>query len=90
MATYKKMLVTAFAKHAKRWEDSKTCAEGLRRYGFKNARQWGRIMANNYYLLGSEIACDFLLEEIEKALLNDELITQAFFDDFAYEELTAW
>lgn len=90
MATTRKMLVTAFAKVAERWEDSKTCPNGLRYYGFRNSRDWGRQMVRSYYAVGNEIICNFLAEEIEKAIINDEPITQAFFDDFVMEELSAW
>lgn len=90
MATYRKMLVTGFAKIAKRWEDSKKTPHSLRKYGYKNARQWGRAMVANYYVLNSEVVCDFLAEEIERAILEDIPLTQAFFDDFADEEISAW
>lgn len=90
MATYRKMLVTAFTKFAKQWEDSSKTHQGLRRYGFRSARDWGRQMVGNYYYHNGELACDFLLEEIEKAILSDEPITQEFFDSFAQEELSAW
>lgn len=44
----RKMLVHAFAKIAKRWGDSAKTPYTFSMYGYKNARAWGRIMADNY------------------------------------------
>lgn len=91
MKTNRKYLARSFTKIAKRWEDSKKTTENLRRYGFKNARQWGRQMASLYF---DDVACnmaaDALAEMLEEAALCDAPITQDDFDYFAFEEISNW
>lgn len=91
MKTNRKYLTRAFTKIAKRWEDSKTTPDNLRRYGFKNARQWGRHMAGMYFDdAACNMAADALAEMLEDAALSDLPITQEDFDGFAYEEIYSW
>lgn len=49
MKNNRKYLARLFTKIAKRWEDSKKTTENLRKHGYKNARKWGREMANMYF-----------------------------------------
>lgn len=90
MKTNRKYLARAFTKIAKRWEDSKKTTENLRKHGYKNARQWGREMANVYFDDKAEMCCDALAEMLEEAALCDEPITQDDFDYFALEEISSW
>lgn len=91
MKTTRKYLTRAFTKIAKRWEDSKTTTENLRKHGYKNARQWGREMAALYF---DDVACnmasDALAEMLEDVALSDLPVTQEDFDGFAYEEIYSW
>lgn len=91
MTTIRKHLVNAFTKIAKSrgWCDSKKTPHTLNRYGFKSARQWGRMMAGMY----GENILDLpngLVDMIEEAARSDSPLTQADFDDFAEEEISCW
>lgn len=93
MATIRKHLARAFTKIAKErgWEDSKKTPHSLRRYGYKNARQWGRMMASNYFSSFHLHGVDSIITEmLEEAARNDEPITQADFDCLAEEEISCW
>lgn len=90
MSTYKKMMVTAFTKIAKRWEDSKDTPHSLRRYGFKNARQWGRTVAACYNLDDLLSVPPELLNQIEDVKSKGGKVTQSVFDEFAEEEVNCW
>lgn len=90
MKTDLKMMVRAFTKIAKRWEDSKDTPHGLRRYGFKNARAWGRYVASMFSLKGIMDMPDYLIEEYEIAAKRGEKVTQASYDAFAEEEISCW
>lgn len=91
MKTNRKYLTRAFAKIAKRWEDSKTTTENLRKHGFKSARQWGREMAALYFNdAACNMASDALAEMLEDVALSDLPVTQEDFDAFACEEIYAW
>lgn len=90
MKTTRKMLVNAFTKIAKRWEDSKTHPENLRKHGFKNARQWGRWVASMYSVNGIFDMPDSLIEMYEDAAKNDIPVIQEDFDAWAEEEISCW
>jgi hypothetical protein len=91
MKTNRKYLARSFTKIAKRWEDSKKTTENLRKHGYKNARQWGREMANMYFEdVACNMAADALAEMLEEAALCDTPITQDDFDYFAFEEISSW
>lgn len=91
MSTVRKMVVNAFTKIAEeRWGDSKDTAHSIRRYGFKNPRDWGRHMANMYsWRKGHEIA-DELLDLYRDAREVDAPVTQHDIDYFAEEEISCW
>nr|DAH97850.1 MAG TPA: hypothetical protein [Caudoviricetes sp.] len=79
----RKMLVRAFAKIAKRWGDSAKTPYTFSMYGYKNARSWGRIIADNYE--------SDMLEAYEDWIdtpLNEW--GQAEYDCFADEEISCW
>ena len=90
MKTNRKYLARSFTKIAKRWEDSKKTTENLRNHGYKNARKWGREMANMYFDERASMCADSLAEMLEEAALCDEPITQDDFDYFAFEEISNW
>lgn len=90
MKTDRKMMVRAFTKIAKRWEDSKTTPHSLRRYGFKDARAWGRYVAGMYSFNGVMDMPDAIIEEYEIAAKRGEKVAQADFDAFAEEEISCW
>lgn len=90
MKTNRKYLARSFTKIAKRWEDSKKTTENLRKHGYKNARKWGREMANMYFDERSSMCADSLAEMLEEAALCDAPITQDDFDYFAFEEISNW
>lgn len=79
----RKMLVRAFAKIAKRWGDSSKSPCTFSRYGYKNARAWGRIMADNYESEMLESYADWI-----DTPLNEW--GQAEYDCFADEEISCW
>lgn len=79
----RKMLVRAFAKIAKRWGDSAKTPYTFSMYGYKNARAWGRIIADNYE---SEML-DAYASWIDTPL-NEW--GQAEYDCFADEEISCW
>lgn len=90
MKTNRKYLARSFTKIAKRWEDSKKTTENLRKHGYKNARKWGREMANMYFDERESMCADSLAEMLEEAALCDAPITQDDFDYFAFEEISNW
>ena len=77
----RKMLVRAFTKVAKRWEDSKTTPVNIRCYGYKNARDWGREWAKCY----SEDMLENFAEWLDVPLNEWD---QAEYDCFVEEELS--
>lgn len=79
----RKMLVRAFAKIAKRWGDSAKTPYTFSMYGYKNARAWGRIMADNYESEMLEAYADWI-----DTPLNEW--GQAEYDCFADEEISCW
>lgn len=91
MSTIRKMTVNAFAKQARwRWGDSKKTAHSLRRYGFTE-RSWGRMMAEMFIDdNGVPYPGTILTDMLEDAYRDDRPLTQADFDDMAYEELECW
>lgn len=90
MKTNRKYLARSFTKIAKRWEDSKKTTENLRKHSYKNARKWGREMANMYFDERASMCADSLAEMLEEAALCDAPITQDDFDYFAFEEISNW
>lgn len=79
----RKKLVRAFAKIAKRWGDSAKTPYTFSMYGYKNARAWGRIMADNYESEMLEAYADWI-----DTPLNEW--GQAEYDCFADEEISCW
>lgn len=79
----RKMLVRAFAKIAKRWGDSAKTPYTFSMYGYKNARAWGRIIADNYESEMLEAYADWI-----DTPLNEW--GQAEYDCFADEEISCW
>ena len=79
----RKMLVRAFAKIAKRWGDSAKTPFTFSRNGYKNARAWGRIMANCYRSEMLEIYAEWI-----DTPLNEW--GQVEYDCFADEEISCW
>lgn len=79
----RKMLVRAFAKIAKRWGDSNKSPYTFSRYGYKNARAWGRCTADNY---NAEMMEDFA-KWIDTPLKD---WCQFDYDYFAEEEISCW
>lgn len=79
----RKMLVRAFAKVAKKWNDSKRSGYCLSRYGYKNARQYARLMADSY---DAEMLEDFA-KWIDTPLKD---WCQFDYDYFAEEEISCW
>lgn len=79
----RKMLIRAFAKIAKRWGDSNKSPYTFSRYGYKNARAWGRCIADNY---NAEMLEDFA--KWIDAPLKDWC--KFDYDYFAEEEISCW
>lgn len=79
----RKMLVRAFAKIAKRWCDSAKTPYTFRMYGYKNARSWGRIIADNYESDMLEAYADWIYTPLNEC-------GQAEYDCFADEEISCW
>ena len=91
MKSHRKALTRAFTKIAKRWEDSKKTRYNLTRYGYKNARDWGRLMAANYFSpVDGRITCDTLIDLIDDANKVDKPLDQYDYDYLAEEEINAW
>lgn len=90
MITHRKGLVNAYTKIAERWEDSKKTPHGLRRYGYKNARQWGRLMADKYFDVDGLISDSLLIDMIDDANKVDAPLTQIDYDYLAEEEISCW
>lgn len=92
MKTIRGYMVRAFEKIAKErgWEDSAKTPHTLRRYGFKNARDWGRHMASQYEIDSVLEMPEALVEAIEYCKQNDMPISQHDFDYFAEEEISCW
>lgn len=79
----RKMLVRAFAKVAKKWGDSKDSPYTFSMYGYKNARDWGRRMADNYN--------DEMLDDFANWISTPVKDWCQFdYDYFAEEELSCW
>lgn len=79
----RKMLVRAFAKVAKKWNDSKRSGYCLSRYGYKNARHYARLMADSYDAEMLEGYADWINTPLKEW-------GQAEYDCFADEEISCW
>ena len=90
MISHRKGLVNAFTKIANRWEDSKKTPHSLRRYGYRNSRQWGRMMADQYFDTNGLIISSTLIDAIDDANKVDMPMTQIDYDCVAEEEISCW
>lgn len=79
----RKKLVRAFAKIAKKWDDSKATEYCLSRYGYKSARDWARCVAKSYNAKMLEGYADWI-----DIPLNEW--TQCEYDSFVEEEISYW
>lgn len=93
MASIRKHLVNAFENFAisMGWEDSAKHKRGIRHCGYKNSRQWARMMAEIYeepLSVGGWNSA--IIDMIEEAARTDTPLTQHDYDAFVEEEISCW
>lgn len=82
----RKMFINAFDQFAKRWGDSKTDHITLNRYGFKNTRQWARMMTGCYFDKDGELSIDLDPSIYDAESIDD--LTQSDVNAFVYDEMS--
>lgn len=92
MKSIRKYLVNAFTKIGERYDDSAINGEHIRKYGYKNARDYGRSITAMYVGKSEEFGDlpDSIVEMLEEAAMEDRPITQEDFDLWAEEEMSCW